>query len=55
MTGLIILGVVVVVGVATFFVRRHGESDRPQADWRATSCVAAPASASDIAAMIATQ
>jgi hypothetical protein len=38
--GDIIGGVVVVIlvlcGVASLFVRRHGESDRPQPDWRST-------------------
>jgi hypothetical protein len=28
--------IVVVCGVASLFVRRHGESDRPQSDWRST-------------------
>lgn len=28
--------VVLCLLVASFFVRRHRESDRPQADWRAT-------------------
>lgn len=33
---LIILAVVVVCFFISLFVRRHGESDKPQPDWRST-------------------
>jgi len=32
----VIVVVLVLCGVASLFVRRHGESDRPQSDWRST-------------------
>jgi hypothetical protein len=35
--GLLILVVLIVLGVASFFVRRRGESDRPRAGWRQTN------------------
>ncbi|MGB8195445.1 MAG: hypothetical protein WCF25_00355 [Acidimicrobiales bacterium] len=33
---LIILVVLIVCGVFSIILRRHGESDRPKADWRQT-------------------
>jgi hypothetical protein len=32
----LIVAALVVCGVASLFVRRHGESDRPRSDWRST-------------------
>ncbi len=32
----VIVVVLVICGVTSLFVRRHGESDRPQSDWRST-------------------
>jgi hypothetical protein len=34
--GLLIVAVLIVLGVASFFVRRRGESDRPRPGWRQT-------------------
>ncbi len=34
--GIVIVTVLVLCGAASLFVRRHGESDRPESDWRST-------------------
>ena len=34
--GILIVVVLIVLGVASFFVRRRGESDRPRPGWRQT-------------------
>jgi hypothetical protein len=36
MIAIIILAVLVVFAIISFFVRRHGESDRPRSGWRRT-------------------